>query len=95
MNEEYQKKLAEAQALREAELKRRAFLKRVLEPGAFERIMRIRMSSPELYSKLFQLLYYLYQSNQLSGKVGEEKLKAMAAKLVEKKREPVIKRLAK
>ena len=92
---EYQKRVAEVQAAREAEAQRKAFLSQVLEPAAMERMMRIRMSSQEMYLKIFQLLYYLAENGQLKGKIGEEKLTALAAKLVEKKHEPTMKRFSK
>lgn len=93
--DEKRKKLAEMQAAREAEAQRKAFLSGALEPAALERMMRIRMSSPEMYLKIFQLLYYLAQNGQLKGKVDEERLKALAAKLAEKRREPTITRMSK
>ena len=87
--------LPAVQAAREAEAQRKTFLLQALEPDALERMARIRMSSPELYLKIFQLLYYLAQKGQLNGKIGEEKLKALAAKFAEKKHEPTITRLSK
>ncbi|MCX6767355.1 MAG: hypothetical protein NTY90_01310 [Candidatus Micrarchaeota archaeon] len=95
MEEDYQQAVAQAQAERAAEMQRRAMLKQVLDGAAFERMTRIRMSNPELYLKIFKLLIYLYQNGQLKATVGEEELKALAAKLVEKKHEPSITRLQK
>ncbi len=91
----HERRAADLQAAREADAQRKAFLAGVLEPAALERMMRIRMSSPEMYLKIFQLLYYLSQQGQLRGKVSEERLKALAAKLTEKKHEPTITRLSK
>jgi len=95
LEEDYQQAVAQAQAERAAEMQRRAMLKQVLDGAAFERMTRIRMSNPELYLKIFKLLMYLYQNGQLKATVGEEELKALAAKLVEKKHEPSITRLQK
>ena len=45
-----------------ARLRLRATLKAILTKEAFERLERVKMANPELYSKAVQAVLYLYQS---------------------------------
>lgn len=76
--EEYRKK-----ALLEAQKK--MFLKQALDGRAYDRMMNIRLASPELYDQVFSLLSYLKQGGQLNGVVSEEKLLALVGRLTERK----------
>lgn len=76
--EEYRKKLMQEQ-------QKKLFLRQVLEEKAYERIMNVRLSSPETYQQVYSLLTYLAQQGQIKGKVSEEKLLALMQKMREKK----------
>jgi len=89
------RRLAEFQAAREAELQRRALLRQLLEPSAYERLSNIRLSNPDLYLKLSSLVGMLYQRGELRGKVSEELLKALAGRLLAGRREVSIRRESK
>ena len=65
-------------------------LQQLLEPAALERLNNIRMSSPDLFEQLVQLLVTLYQQGKISGRVSEEQLKSLVARVLESKREPKI-----
>jgi len=90
---EYQQKLAQEQELakRQAELQLRALLKRILEPDAFERLGRVKLSSPELYAKAVQYLLALYQAGRITKKITDAQLKALLLRLRGPKRETKIK----
>ena len=92
---DYERQLAEARARREADLRTRAFLQAVLEPGAFERMRNIAISNPDLYRGLTQMLMALYQEGKLPRRVTEEELKALLARVLSQRREPTIKFLRK
>ena len=44
----------------------RSMLRQLLDNGAYERMMNIRASNPDLYQQLAQLIVSLAQSNQLA-----------------------------
>lgn len=90
----YQLKLQQLQQAYKAELQAKALLKRLLTSEAYERMMRIKISSPELYTQLLNLVAYLYQQGSLRSRIGEEQLKELASKIIRKK-ETTIKRVAK
>jgi DNA-binding TFAR19-related protein (PDSD5 family) len=82
----YQKRL---QAL-QLEMQKKEILRRMLSDGAYERMMNVRLSSPELYDKVVSSLAYLSQSGRkLEGKISDEQLYALLQKMTEK-REPTI-----
>ena len=65
----------------QVEQERRAQLKRLMEPDAYERLMNVRISNNELYSQLVELLFAMARSGRVSGKVTEEQLKDILTKL--------------
>ena len=75
---------------REQEARLKMVLQQLLEPAALERLNNIRMSSPDLFEQLVQLLVTLYQQGKISGRVSEEQLKSLVARVLESKREPKI-----
>jgi len=79
------KRLAEMQRAQQAEAQLRAVLRVVLAPQAYERLMNVRISNPELYANVARLLVTLYSNKQLSGKVGEKELLSFLAKLTERR----------
>ncbi|MEW5955343.1 MAG: DNA-binding protein [Candidatus Micrarchaeota archaeon] len=89
----YRKKLEELQQAREAELQRRSVLRQLLEPAAYERLSNIRMSNAELYLNLSSLVIMLFRRGELKGKLSEEQLKQLAARLLGGRRETTIRRV--
>ena len=83
MAEAYQQ--AQARAQQEEQL--RSALATLLEPAAYERLMLVKMSSPELFSRAVQAISYLQQARQLKGRLNEEQLRALLAKLAGARRE--------
>ena len=77
-NQLYQKRL---QAL-QMEMKKRELLRNMLVPSAYERMMNVRMSSPELYEKVVGSLAYLAQSGKAGeGKISDGQLYELLSKL--------------
>jgi len=89
-NAKMRKRMADLQRAQQAEAQLRGLLREVLEPSAYERFMNVRLSNPELYMKVSQMLVQLHMQKQLSGQVGEKELRALLAKLTER-REPEFK----
>ncbi len=65
----------------QVEQERRAQLKRLMEPDAYERLMNVRISNNELYAQLVELLFAMARSGRVSGKVTEEQLRGLLTKL--------------
>lgn len=84
-NAKLRKRYAELQRAQQAEAQLRGLLREVLEPSAYERFMNVRLSNPELYMKVSQLLVQLHMQKQLAGKVGEKELHALLAKLTQRR----------
>lgn len=78
----YQKRLQAMQL----EMQKRELLKRMLSDTAYERMMNVRLSSPELYEKVVNSLAYLAQSGkQLGEKISDEQIYALLRKMTEKR----------
>lgn len=91
--QQYQKKMQKRvmDAIKRSQLeeKKKEIIKRILDPGAFERMMNIRVSNPELYDQLINMLISLMQSNRIQGKIDEAQFKSLLEK-VTNRHEPTI-----
>lgn len=85
-----QKRHEEAQKQQQQDAQIRAMLKQLLEPAAYERLQNVRLSNPELYQKVAQLIVMLYQQGKLQNKLDESTLKALLGKLLGSRRESKI-----
>ncbi len=65
----------------------RSALGQILEPKAYERLMLVKMSSPELFAKAVQAISYLQQAGQLKSRLSEGQLRAVLAKLAGARKE--------
>ncbi|MDE1845859.1 MAG: hypothetical protein KGH53_01080 [Candidatus Micrarchaeota archaeon] len=72
------------------EQQKREILRRYLTDGAFERIANVRMASPDMYGRFVDLVVSLVRANRLQGKLSEEQLKELLARLASTKEEPKI-----
>ena len=77
----YQKRL---QAL-QLEMQKKELLRNMLSPEAYSRMSNVRMSSPELYDKVVSSLAYLAQSGKKIGRISDEQLYALLAKMTERR----------
>ena len=68
------------------------FLQSVLEPEARERLTRIRMSRPEVADTVIRHVLTIYQQGQLKGRLGDEQLRQLLARLTPEDRETKITR---
>ena len=82
---ELQKKLAEQQqqeeALLEAEMQKRALLRKILTPEARERLERIRLARPEFAEAVEIQLIQLAQLGRLPIPLSDEDFKALLERL--------------
>lgn len=56
------------------EQQKKEVMKQLLETKAYERLMNIRISSPELYKQMVNLIISLAQTNRIQGKMSEQQL---------------------
>ncbi len=91
--EAYKKRLAELQAKQQAEEQARMLLKTVLDSQAFERLGNVKLSNPQLYAQVVQVIAYLYQNKQIAGKMDDGQLKQILAKFLSHRRETTIRRI--
>jgi len=78
------KKLAEMQRMQEAEAQLRSVLRTAMEPEAYERLMNVRISSPELYMQVARVIVTMYSNKQLAAKVKDKELQELLARLTAK-----------
>jgi programmed cell death protein 5 len=60
-------------------------LRTILEPEAKARLSNIKVVNQELYYKVAQVIFQLYKSDQLNGRVDEETLKHILSRIQQKK----------
>lgn len=77
----YQRRLQQAQA----EAQKRELLRRLLSDSAYERMMNVRMSSPELYERVVASLAYVAQSGKPMGQIDDKRLYSLLLKLTQRK----------
>ena len=83
--------LAAAQAAEEEAARQEAaveaFLQQILAPEARERLVRIRMSRPELADSVTQQLIRLAQSGRLPGRLTDDDLRRILAQVMPRDRD--------
>lgn len=77
------------------ELRNRALLKSLLEQEAYDRMSNIKISSPELYSRLVSIVISLAQRGQIKKKITEEQLKLLVSQILSQRKEGSILRISK
>ena len=86
---EMRKRVAEAMRKSQMEQQKKEIMRQFLEPAAYERLMNIRVSNPDLYDQLVNLIVNLVQTNRVTGKVSEAQLRSILEK-VSYRKEPTI-----
>ncbi len=91
--DDYEKKLKKRYeaAVRhmQEEQQKRELARRLLDDGAYERLMNIRNANEDLYNQVLNLLISFVQSQRLSGKITESELLSILRK-VTARHEPTI-----
>ena len=72
-----QKRLGEMRA----EQQKKSVAQRLMTPGAYERLMNVRVSNPELYSQLLDFIVSMARQNRQAGRITEEQLKEILSRL--------------
>lgn len=68
------------------DMKKRELLRNMLSPSAYERMMNVRLSSPELYERVVGSLAYLAQSGKTgTGKISDGQLYELLSKLTHRR----------
>lgn len=85
---EQQKKLRKAvmeQLKRQQiEQQKKELVRTLVEPAAYERLMNVRVSNPELYAQIVDLIISLAQQGRLQGKLTETQFMAIMQKITYK-----------
>ncbi len=84
------KRYEEAQVKAQQEAQIKNMLRQALETPAYERLLNIKISNPELYNQLVKLVAYLIQQGQLKGKLSEEQLKKLVSRILGQRKETTI-----
>jgi programmed cell death protein 5 len=79
------KRVAEAMRRAQMEQQKKDVMRQFLEPDAYERLMNIRVSNPELYDQLVSMVVQLVQSNRVTGKITEKQLRSILEKITYRK----------
>ena len=83
------KRVASAIRNMQMEQQKKEAMRQLLEAKAYERLMNIRASNPELYSQIVSVVISLAQTNRLQGKMTEAQLMSILGKITVRK-EPTI-----
>jgi len=75
------KRVSEAIKAAQLEDQKKEVMRQFLDDAAYERLMNIRLSNPDLYNQLVKLVVSLAQSNRVTGKISETQLKSILAKM--------------
>jgi DNA-binding TFAR19-related protein (PDSD5 family) len=65
----------------QAEQQKKAVAQRLMTPGAYERLMNVRVANPEMYSQLLDFIVSTARQNRAAGKITEEQLRDILARL--------------
>ena len=63
---------------------KKELLKKMMVPSAYERMMNVRLSNPELYEKVVSSLAYVAQSGRKMAIISDEQLYDLLVKMTHK-----------
>ncbi len=93
LQQRMQEEQVKAQQRAQIEAQRRSVLMEILEPKARSRLANIKVAKPEYAVQIENLLIQLAQSGQIRQKITDAQLKAILAKIMEKRRDVTIRRI--
>lgn len=76
----------------EAAAQRDTVMRAILEPEARERLARVRMARPDIAESLENQLLMLYQQGRVRGRIDDNTLRQLLARVTPKSRETTIER---
>ena len=65
----------------QVENEKKDFVRRLMEPQAYERLMNVRVANRELYSQLLDLIITLARSNKINNRLTDNELRNLLAQL--------------
>jgi len=86
----YREAYQKAMEKRKIELMIKSKLREVLEPDAYERLMRVKIANEELFHKSMLIILQLSESKRLAGRLNDEQVKSLLSQVTGGKREPTI-----
>ena len=79
------KSLAELQKAQEMEAYKKYLLKHLVEPKAYERLMNVMRSSPELYDNVIRLLIQLRETGKIRGRVSDADVVKLLSSMIRRR----------
>ncbi len=83
------KRLEAAMRRMQEEQQKKEIARKYMDDGAYERLMNIKATNPDLYDQVIGLLIALIQGRRLNGKLSEKEFVALMARATER-HEPTI-----
>ena len=80
-----QQRYAKMQQEAQADSQKKAILRKVLDDGAYERVMNVKIANPELYEQLVGSIAYIVQSGRLQGQISEQQILQLLGKMTQRK----------
>jgi DNA-binding TFAR19-related protein (PDSD5 family) len=65
----------------QVEQQKKAVAQRMMTPGAYERLMNVRVSNFQLYTQLLDFIFASAQQNRAAGRITEGQLREILARL--------------
>lgn len=90
---ELQRRLAEEERARQAELAKQAVLRSILTPEARQRLTNIKLVRPDFAEQLELQLIQLAQAGRIQIPIGDDQLKSMLLELEKRRKRIRIKRV--
>lgn len=59
----------------------RAYMRKILEPAAYERLMNVRVSNHDLYMQIVQVIINIVQSNSSVKRITEQQLMDLVGRM--------------
>lgn len=75
--EELKREQEEEQMRIQQEIQKQSVLKQILDPGARERLTRIKMANPQYAEQIEAVLFQLLQAGRIKGRLSEETFKQL------------------
>ena len=92
LEEMVKQKEAEQRKSADAEMQLAAVTRKIMTEQARERLNNVKLVNRELYMQAVQVLVYMHQTGNASGKISEEQLKGILKKLAAKRDTKIVRK---
>ncbi len=78
------KALMEQMRRQQVEQQKKEIIKKLMDQAAYDRLMNIKIANADLYTQLIDLIISLAQQNRIQGKLTEQQLLQILAKVTQR-----------